>query len=264
MASLSLGLGDERAGDPGFRLEVGSVVRRSFGAWAANLAPLSLVGLVVYLPALLLIALLAATGSLNRLGERAVDILTNILNLILTGAVTYAVFRHLHGERAGAGEALRTGLSRVGGVWVTGILMGIAVLVGFIVLIIPGIVLLIRYWVAVPVAVIEAPGASASLGRSTELTQGNRWRVLAIALVMGIVTILGILVLGIVVGLVAAAVSDAAATTEEATDPLTLAALTILAIPLQCLAAVAPVVVYHDLRVGKEGVDVEDLLRVFD
>jgi hypothetical protein len=71
-------------------------------------------------------------------------------------------------------------------------------------------------------------------------------------------------VLGIGVGLLSAGLSDPAALAEEATDPLTLAALTILSIPLQCLTAVAPVVVYHDLRVGKEGVDVEELLRVFD
>jgi hypothetical protein len=263
MASLSLGLGEERAGDPDFRLDVGSVIRRTFGIWAANLVSFSLVGLVAYLPALVLIALLAAAGSLNHLGVRVVDFLGNILNLILAGAVTYGVFRDLHGERAGAREVLGMGLSRLGGVWVTGVLMGVAVLVGLIALIVPGIVLLVRYWVAVPVAVIEAPGATASLSRSTELTQGNRWRVFAIAVVMGFVTIVGMFVLGILLALLDTAGSKGAAS-QAATSPLSLAALTVLAIPLQCLAAVAPVVAYHDLRVGREGAAVEDLLKVFE
>jgi hypothetical protein len=267
MSTTSLGLDRDRPeGDPAFRLDVGSVLRRTFQVWAANLGPFSVVGLVAYSPVLLLIGLLAAAGSLNPLAERVVDLLTNLFTLILTGAVTYGVFRHLHAERAGAGEILRMGLSRFGAVWVTGIMMGIAVLLGFCALVIPGIVLLVRYWVAVPVAVIESPGATASLQRSSELTEGNRWRIFAVAVLMLLVTFFSMIVLGLAVGALAGAFggSETAEVAGAATPALTLALLTLVLIPVQCLTAVAPVIAYHDLRVGKEGVDVEDLLRVFE
>jgi hypothetical protein len=261
-AITSLGLGQARpGGDPGFRLDVGSVLQRTFGTWGSNLASFGVVGLVTYSPAFLLIAVLAATGSLGRLGERAVDLVTNLLTLILTGAVTYGVFRHLHGERAGIGEALRMGLSRAGAVWVTGIMMGIVVLLGFCALLIPGIVLLVRYWVAIPVAVIESPGASDSLSRSVELTEGNRWRIFAIAVLMFVVTVVVGAALGLGLGVLEGTLE---AEEEDATSPLSLALITLVMIPLQCLAAVAPVIAYHDLRVGKEGVDIEELLKVFE
>lgn len=261
--ALSLGLGRDgtAGGDPGFRLEVGSVLRRTFQVWAANLLPFSLVGLVAYLPVLLLIGLLAGIDAMTASTERVVDIVSNLFTLLITGAVTYGVFRHLHGERAEAREVLRVGLSRFGAVWAAGILFGLALLVGFCLFVIPGLLVIARYWVAVPVAVIESPGASASLQRSQELTEGNRWRVFAIAILMGLVTILSMILLGVAVGMLTGAWSDEA---SAATPPLTQALITIVMIPIQCLTSVAPVIVYHDLRVGKEGVDVEELLRVFE
>jgi hypothetical protein len=42
------------------------------------------------------------------------------------------------------------------------------------------------------------------------------------------------------------------------------AILTLLLIPLQGLSAVLPAIAYHDLRRGKEGADVAELLRAFD
>ena len=100
------------------------------------------------------------------------------------------------------------------------------------------------------------------------MTAGNRWRVLAIAILMNVFVVIAMLLLGGAAGILIAAAGGAdstnAASGGGATGALTLAVVTIVAIPLQCLAAVAPVVVYHDLRVGKEGVDVEELLRVFE
>jgi hypothetical protein len=259
----TLGLEQEgtTGGDPHFRLDVGGVLGRTFQAWAANLVPFSLVGLVAYIPVLLLIGLLGSTDSFNAGTERLVELVTNFFTLILTGAVSYGVFRHLHGERADTGEVLRTGLSKFGSVWLTGLFVGLAFLVGLCLLVIPGIVLLVRYWVAVPVAVIESPGASASLRRSEELTDGNRWHVFAIAIIMGFIVIVAAGLLGLGVGLASGAHE---ATTRTTFGPLTQALVTLLSIPLNCLAAVAPAVVYHDLRIGKEGADVEELLKVFE
>lgn len=266
MGTTSLGLGREgpTGGDPGYRLEIGSVMRRTFATWAANLVPFTLVGLVAYLPAFALIGFLGSQNAMSPLWERLVDVLTNFMTILLTGAVTYGVFRQLHGERTEVGEILRVGVSSFGAVWVTGILFGLAVLVGICALIIPGIVLMVRFWVAVPVAVIESPGASASLSRSAELTEGNRWRVLGVALLMGVVLILGVIVLGIAAALASGALTSEAAEAPDApTPPLLQALILLLMTPIQVLISIAPVIVYHDLRVGKEGVDVEELLKVF-
>ena len=254
MSTTSLRLDqDGPGGNPEFRLEVGGVLQRTFRVWAGNLFPFCVVGLIAYIPAFLTIGLLAAGGASDAHRQQITNLVTNLMTLLLTGAVTYGVFRDLSGQRTQTGELLSAGWSRFGAVFGTGLLMGIAVGLGFVCLIVPGLVLLTQFWVAVPVTVIEQSGASASLSRSGELTKGNRWRVLAIALLMVLVVFASGLVLG-VLALIAKGVGGAWIE----------AASTLLLIPIQCLSAIAPVVAYHDLRVGREGVDVEELLKVFD
>jgi hypothetical protein len=60
------------------------------------------------------------------------------------------------------------------------ILFGIAVGIGFVLLIIPGLILLCIWSVVAPVTVLERPGVFAAFGRSRELVRGNGWNVFAV------------------------------------------------------------------------------------
>jgi len=257
MSLLGIDLASERAGgDPNFKLDLGDVVARSFSAWTANFVSFFLVGLIVYSPVIVAYLALAAVG-----GEalRVVGFLTlveNLLGLILVGAVTYGVFEHLSGgEKPGPGEILRKGFSKMGDIWIVGLLTGLGIALGFCALIVPGLVLLARWWLAVPVAVIESPGARAAIERSTALTEGSRWRVFALALGSG----LAVSVVAIACGALTARVLPG-----PAQAPVRQALLTLIIIPLQSLSAVLPAIAYHDMRKGKEGADVGELLRAFD
>ncbi len=59
---------------------------------------------------------------------------------------------------------------------------GLGVVVGFILLVVPGIILALMWALTVPVAVIEDKGLRDALNRSAELTKGNRSRVFVIYL----------------------------------------------------------------------------------
>jgi hypothetical protein len=56
------------------------------------------------------------------------------------------------------------------------VLFGIGVGIGFVLLIIPGLVLLVIWSVVAPVTVLERPGVFAAFGRSRELVRGNGWK----------------------------------------------------------------------------------------
>jgi hypothetical protein len=265
VATLGLGRGRSEGGDPNFQLDVGSVLSRTVNIWGQNLVSFSLVGLVAYSPVFLLIAVLAATDTFKAGLERSVDLATNLFTIVLTGAVTYGVFRHLHGERAGAADVLRVGMARFGGVLITAIFVFLATALGCCLLVIPGFLVLVRFWVAVPVVVIESNGVSAALSRSELLTAGNRWQVFAIAILMGVFSMVATLLIGgSALLLVAAARGTSLEWGTESLGPVAQAVITLVSIPLNVLGAVAPAVVYHDLRVGKEGADVAELLRVFE
>ena len=64
------------------------------------------------------------------------------------------------------------------------LLFGIGVGIGFILLIIPGLILLVIWAVVAPVTVVERPGVFHAFGRSRELVRGNGWNVFAVILIV--------------------------------------------------------------------------------
>lgn len=79
------------------------------------------------------------------------------------------------------------------------ILLSIAIAIGFVLLIIPGLFLMVIWSVVVPVTVLERPGVFDAFGRSRELVRGNGWNVFWVILLV----FLSVLVISVVVGLLA-------------------------------------------------------------
>lgn len=89
--------------------------------------------------------------------------------------------------------------------WI-GILSGVAVTLGFILLIVPGIIFLVWFSLASYVLVVEDKKGTSALSRSKELVQGNWWDVLGRIAFMSLVAIIFSLAMGFIpiVGLMAA------------------------------------------------------------
>jgi hypothetical protein len=75
---------------------------------------------------------------------------------------------------------------------------GIGILIGFILLIVPGLFLMTIWSVVAPVTVIERPGVFEAFGRSRELVRGYGWQVFGVI----IVVILIVIVVAIIVGII--------------------------------------------------------------
>src|SRR3954454_15510708 len=87
------------------------------------------------------------------------------------------------------------------------IVAGIAIAIGFVLLIIPGLILLTIWAVAAPVMVIEHPGVFTALGRSRDLVRGYGWPVFGTIILAALIDI----AVNIVASIVAAPLSDAGA-----------------------------------------------------
>jgi Uncharacterised protein family (UPF0259) len=85
------------------------------------------------------------------------------------------------------------------------IVAGIGIAIGFVLLIIPGLILLTIWAVAAPVMVIEHPGVFAALGRSRELVRGYGWPVFGTIVLAALID----LAVNIVAAVVASGLSDA-------------------------------------------------------
>ena len=81
-----------------------------------------------------------------------------------------------------------------------GILKGIAVVIGFFLLIVPGVILATMWAVTAPSIVVERSGIIDAFGRSWELVRGEFWPVLG-ALVIALLILMAAGVLALAIGL---------------------------------------------------------------
>jgi hypothetical protein len=86
---------------------------------------------------------------------------------------------------------------KLGTIIVAGILLALAIAIGFLLLIVPGLYLLTIWIAVIPAIVLEDRGIGEAFGRSRELVRGYGWNVFGVI----VLTFLILLGLGIVIGL---------------------------------------------------------------
>jgi phage shock protein PspC (stress-responsive transcriptional regulator) len=96
---------------------------------------------------------------------------------------------------------------RVPAIAVTGILAGLAIVIGLVLLIVPGLYLLTIWSLIVPAIVLENKGIGEAFGRSRELVRGYAWTVFGV--VVGVFVLL--VLAGIVLSLVLSPLDDSIA-----------------------------------------------------
>lgn len=111
----------------------------------------------------------------------------------LMAAITYYAVRTLRAESPTVGEVAEQALRKVPHVVAAYALVNLAIALGFFLLVVPGVVLWLMFWVAVPAAAIEG-GVTSALRRSHELTNGHKWPLLGVLAVL----LLSLLAFGVV------------------------------------------------------------------
>jgi uncharacterized membrane protein len=130
----------------------------------------------------------------------------------------------------------------------------IRVMFGFLLLIVPGILWMLSYALIVPVILIEGQKAIPSLRRSRDLVKGYRGKVFCILLVVNFLQV--VLTAGVSV------VSGIFFSGESAGGGILASALNnLLSIFLTPLGIIAAILLYYDMRIRKEGFDLEMLSR---
>jgi hypothetical protein len=96
-------------------------------------------------------------------------------------AATITAVSEIHlGRPISIGAAFSAAKESIVPICVISVVMGLVVMVGFACLIVPGILLALRWAVVIPVVVVEGLPMRAAMSRSSALTEGHRGRVFAI------------------------------------------------------------------------------------
>jgi hypothetical protein len=239
------------------QFRIGAVIRQSLAVLRGNAVPLGVLYLAVNAPSSIYALTLAGTPEIDTApGLNILTLVETLLGVVVTAAVTYSTIRELRGWRVDFAEFAVRGMAQGGAAIKVALLSGILVLLGFVALVIPGLVLSTIWWVAIPVAVVERPGTVASLRRSSELTKGVRWRIFGLFVAYLLVLFGGLSLVGIVLF---ALIDDIVLA-----DWLWTIVGWVWVAAAMALQAVLVAVSYYHLRVAKEGTGIDEIAAVFD
>lgn len=117
-----------------------------------------------------------------------------IVSIIVTGAYPSLVKADYEGRPASIGHALRHAASRFWTLLFAGILVGIIVFVGFILVVIPGIIFLTWYVYTVPAIMLEDKGALSGMSASKAFGRDKKWKtfILFIIFIVAVLIVTGI------------------------------------------------------------------------
>jgi hypothetical protein len=178
-------------------VSIGRILGRTFDTIIKNpVATLGVAFLFGAVPSLLIQLLfhsfraeaLTSGRTLPMIGVAIFSMLASVvLAMITQGALVRATVAQSEGRRATLGETLMAGLAMAFPLLGLAILSGIAMLIGFMLLIVPGMILYLMWSVSAPALVEERLGIGAALGRSRALTKGARWMIFGLLLIVFVI-----------------------------------------------------------------------------
>jgi hypothetical protein len=285
-------------GEGDFR--VGRVLSQSTSVLQRSFLTVFLVGAIAYLPIQLLLVWLtsltqraatpAGAGAIPpaQIGIVALGLLlaTIVFSMLSQAIILHIAFQNIRNRPASLFEAFKVGLRRFIPLLLLAIVIGIlmmlvmvglgiaagatmfaagaavlgngntiATVVTAIVFVILGFVavgiLYTMWFVSVAACVVDRRWPFSALGRSAQLTKGHRWRIFGMILLLFVAS----LIVSIVIELVLRPFGN---TILSFLGSLAWSAI------WGAFYAIVVAVSYHDLRVAKEGMDIEQIVAVFD
>ncbi len=171
------------------------VLGEAWKLYKAHAAHLLTIAFVIYLVAAIVAGLLALIG--YAVGALLGSIVELVAAFLLQAALVKAV-QDVRDGRAdlSIGETVSAATPYIWPVAAASILAGIAITIGLVLVIVPGLYLITIWAVIVPVIIIERTGALASFGRSHQLVRGHGWHVFGTLVLVFIIMIAVDIVLG--------------------------------------------------------------------
>ncbi len=263
------------------QFDVGRVLGRTFSAIKNNAVKFTIISFIIAGLPMFLIGLwpLFINGGAGLLSDTEFSdaaiagtvtasivgfVLYIFLSILLQSVLVHACFKDFAGEPVSLKQSGKVALRFLFPVLGLVVLYMLGVSIGFILLIIPGIFLLLGWYIAVPVLLVEKRGVLDSLSRSWQLTKGyKRW----ILLVVIILTVLS-MVLSAVLTLVAMPFGNVTTATLTGGSVLFWIVYALSSALAQAITvminASAVAAMYYEIRDLREGITPTSIASVFD
>jgi hypothetical protein len=167
-----------------------------------------------------------------------------LLTAIASGIAVKASADMLEGRQASLRTGLNLTFSRLSALLAAGFLTGSLVVLGLVLLVIPGIIVAIMFSLTVPVIMLENLGSIDGLRRSRKLVAGKWWKTFVILLFVG--------VLVVAVNMVGGIIGSAFARNNDVLRVLIVGLISALAQPLEPIALTY---LYYTLRIEEKAAE---------
>lgn len=268
-------------------LALGEILDHAFGLFRQLFVPLVVVQVITSSLPLLLNLYAAASGSTSTLGSLGTYLVAFVLGSLASAATAYIISENYLGRPLGAGDALRRAVPRIGDVMLLSLGVGFLVVIaalpsllvigagsafavlggqsggagtgGGVLLVLVGLALLAIPFavfsglsIATPALVLEDIRAGRAMSRSWQLTKGFRLRIVGLLFVVMVIVLIPMFALGIIGGMFGSGES-------RTTTILFTAIIGVVSLIITPLLYCVLTLLYYDLRVRKEGYDLEVL-----
>jgi hypothetical protein len=240
-------------------MELGDILDGAFKIYRARFVPLFLSALLPYLPMVIsggFFAVALGTGASSAAAAGGIAMLISVPLMLIgfviaTGSITYIVSEAYQGRSADLGDGMRRALAR--GLPVTGtvVLSLLAIGVGLVLCIVPGVILGMMFFAAVPVVVLEGRGPIEAMQRSSDLSKGALGQIFVVLLVAGLISALP----GYGVSFLSMAATYAKP--SPALDVVSAVLRLLMNAVLAPFSSAAAVLLYYDRRIRTEAFDVQ-------
>ncbi|MEM1374504.1 MAG: hypothetical protein AAGF78_09005 [Pseudomonadota bacterium] len=252
-------------------LGVGKIISESFSILFSNIVKVMILGFVGaflgYLLTGLLVGFDTAAGQVDPVAAQDIGgmfaglgvsfVITIIIYSLITAMIIQLAYDAKLGRSNSLGEYFSGAIGPLIPVIILSVVVTIAMMIGMMALIIPGLWAYAVFYVFVPAAVIEKTGFN-SLGRSVALTKEYRWPIVGLFIVMGIIAGILSAIPGFIGGFLLATAGGGGS----------LIAFGVLMSVINAfaygLSAIAVALTYARLREIKEGVAVDQIAAVFE
>lgn len=254
---------------------VGEVLGRGFGVYFKNFVSFTIIMAVAYSPLLIYMGTLSLE-SMTSDEQTTLQLLQNLAQFVLStlasAMLINGTFQQLRGSHASLASTVAVGFRRflpalgtlilaflvlLAPIVIASVLIKVLgddnpiAIVAAVICAVSAVYLYCALWVSVPAAVVERPGVVGALKRSWQLTKGHRGGIFGLLLLL----VLILIGFGMIIGIALTAVEDVT---------INLWIMIGFSIVFAAVQATITAVGYHDLRLVKDGISVEDLEAVFD
>jgi hypothetical protein len=272
----SIQAGGAPGGTSGGRgMRIGEILDAALKLYRGSAVNLWLIALVITLPTEIVIGLISKAslpsgvfahhgtlyidlsvnpgGQVSVVGSLATIVLNVLANLVTVGALVECLLNSHLGRDSSWSTSLRFALPRLGSLLWLSILTTIGLVIGFILVIVPGIYLYVCWCIAIPVLMFEGKTGTKALGRSNQLVKGRWWATFG-ALLASFVMIV------IVYAVVVLLLQHLAVNSENSVNAILILRVLfeiITFVLIYPIFAAVSVMIYIDLRTRKEAFDLE-------